>query len=122
MSDSKIVQALQTPFETPAEHNVHGWERAGSVAGGLIMLGKGVRRGGIFGLIQIGIGGLALARGLSGHSGAKSLLQRGREDLAQVRGSIERAGDELVKLKDNAVAATESATVTGNESLENPKV
>ena len=122
MSDNKVLQVLDTPYTTQTEHNVQGWERAGSIAAGVILLGKGVARGGIFGLLQIALGGVALKRGFTGHSEAKSMLQRGRESLDEVRGSIERAGDELVKLKDNAVKATKDATVTGNDSLDTPKV
>ena len=58
--------------------NVHGLERIGSVAGGVMMVGKGLRRGGIFGLIQVAIGGVVLARGLTGHSSLKDKLEQGR--------------------------------------------
>ena len=122
MSDNKVMQALNTPFQTPHEHNVQGWERAGSVAAGVILLGKGASRGGLMGLIEIALGGVALKRGFTGHCAAKSLVQRGREDLELARNKIERAGDELTRLKDNAVAATKSATVTGNDALDIPKV
>lgn len=118
MSENKhLIRALQ---DNP-EHNVQGWERAGSVAGGVIMVGKGLRRGGLFGLIQVAIGGVALARGITGHSSMKSLLERGRSDLDKLRSSIERSGAELEALKVSAKAATSSATVTGNDSLKSPK-
>ncbi|MDD2060953.1 DUF2892 domain-containing protein [Pseudomonas sp. GD03860] len=118
MSDNKtLIPALQ---DKP-EHNVHGWERAGSVAGGVIMVGKGLRRGGLFGLIQVAIGGVALARGITGHSSVKSLMERGRSDLDNLRSTLERNGAELKALKASAEAATRSATVTGNDSLNNPK-
>jgi len=123
MSKDIITEAVEAlPTSTGAETNVHGWERAGSIAGGALLVGKGVRRGGILGLIQIALGGVALARGFTGRSKTKSLLAKGREELDGLRGNIERAGDQLKSLKDNAVAATESATVTGNDSLESPKV
>ncbi|WP_207286123.1 DUF2892 domain-containing protein [Pseudomonas sp. FW300-N2A2] len=122
MSELKRVERIEsTPFQSPSEHNVHGWERAGSVAGGLVMVGKGLRRGGIFGLIQVAIGGVALARGITGHSSAKSLLEKSRQDMNNVRAKIERAGEDLARLKANAEAATKTATVTGNESLKSPK-
>ena len=54
--------------------NVHGWERTASVAGGLMMLGKGLRRGGLFGIIQLAMGGMALARGISGRCEAKRIF------------------------------------------------
>ena len=59
MSENKTL-TLATPFQSKAEHNVQGWERAGSLATGVVMVGKGLRRGGFFGLIQIAIGGVAL--------------------------------------------------------------
>jgi hypothetical protein len=85
------------------------------------MVTKGLRRGGVFGLIQVAIGGVALARGITGHSSVKSLLEKSRQDMNNVRAKIERAGEELGRLKANAEAATKTATVTGNESLTSPK-
>ena len=110
-----------TPFQSKTDHNVQGWERAGSVATGVVMVGKGLRRGGLFGLIQVAIGGAVLARGVTGHCSAKSLLEKGRQDLDGIRARIERTGSELKSLKDAAEAATKTATVTGNDSLVSPK-
>ena len=122
MSELKRVERIEsTPFQSPSEQNVQGWERIGSLAGGVVMVGKGLRRGGIFGLIQVAIGGVALARGITGHSSAKSLLEKGRQDMNNVRVKIQRAGEELSQLKANAEAATKTATVTGNDSLKSPK-
>lgn len=118
---SEVIDALPTS-SSDADTNVHGWERAGSLAGGLVLLGKGIRRGGLFGLVQIALGGVALKRGFTGHCKAKSLLAKGREELDGLRGSIERAGDQLKALKNNAEAATTSATVTGNDGLDSPKL
>ncbi|PTR21900.1 MULTISPECIES: DUF2892 domain-containing protein [unclassified Pseudomonas] len=122
MSELKRVERIEsTPFQSPSEQNVQGWERIGSLAGGVVMVGKGLRRGGIFGLIQVAIGGVALARGITGHSSAKSLLEKGRQDMNNVRAKIQRAGEDLKTLKANAEAATKTATVTGNDSLKSPK-
>ena len=122
MTELKRVQRIDsTPFQSPTEQNVQGWERIGSLAGGVIMVGKGLRRGGVFGLIQVALGGMAVARGITGHCSAKSLLEKGRQDMSNVRAKIERAGEELSKLKTNAEVATETATVTGNDSLTSPK-
>ncbi|WP_309675550.1 DUF2892 domain-containing protein [Pseudomonas sp.] len=122
MSELKRVERIEsTPFQTHAEQNVQGWERIGSLAGGVVMVGKGLRRGGLFGLIQVAIGGVALARGITGHSSAKSLLEKSRQDMNNVRAKIQRAGEELNRLKANAEAATNTATVTGNDSLTSPK-
>ena len=122
MSELKRVERIEsTPFQTHPDQNVHGWERIGSLAGGVVMVGKGLRRGGVFGLIQVAIGGVALARGITGHSSAKSLLEKSRQDMNNVRAKIQRAGEELNKLKANAEAATHTATVTGNDYLTSPK-
>jgi uncharacterized membrane protein len=122
MSERKIVERIEsTPFQTQPTQNVQGWERIGSLAGGVLMMGKGLRRGGIFGLIQVAIGGVALARGITGHSSAKDLLEKSRRDMNNVRLKIERTGKELSRLKANAEAATRTATVTGNESLKSPE-
>lgn len=59
--------------------NVHGWERAISVAGGLVLMGKGLRRGGLGGLVQLATGGMALLRGISGHCEAKRILSEATE-------------------------------------------
>ncbi|SDY78093.1 DUF2892 domain-containing protein [Pseudomonas sp. NFIX28] len=122
MSDSKQLDPIETtPLQSQPDQNVQGWERIGSLAGGVVMVGKGLRRGGVFGLIQVAIGGVALARGITGHSSAKSLLEKSRQDMQNVRAKIERAGAELKTLKANAEAATRTATVTGNDSVQSPK-
>ena len=122
MSELKRVERIEsTPFQTQPAQNVQGWERIGSLAGGVVMVGKGLRRGGVFGLIQVAIGGVAMARGITGHSSAKSFLEKSRQDMVNARARIERAGEELSRLKANAEAATKTATVTGNDSLKSPK-
>lgn len=41
MSELKRVERIETtPFQTPSQQNVHGWERIGSLTGGVIMLGR----------------------------------------------------------------------------------
>lgn len=112
MSDSKTLRPVieHAPFETQPTQNVQGWERIGSVAGGVMMVGKGLRRGGIFGLIQVAIGGVALVRGVTGHSSLKDKLEQGRQEMNSVRTKIERAGEELKNLKTKAEVAAEKAT------------
>ena len=114
MSDSKTLRPIieSTPFQARPTQNVHGWERIGSVAGGVIMVGKGLRRGGIFGLLQVAIGGVALARGFTGHSSLKDKLEQGRQEMNSVRTKIERAGEELKNLKTKAQVGAEKATKT----------
>jgi hypothetical protein len=80
-----------------------------------------LRRGGVIGLAQLAIGGMALARGITGHCSAKTLLEKNRQHLHDARARIEQAGDELSRMKANAEAATGTATVTGNDSLVSPK-
>ena len=109
MSDSKTLRPVirSTPFEPQPTQNVQGWERIGSLAGGVVMMGKGLRRGGFFGLIQVAIGGVALARGFTGHSSLKYKLEQGRQEMNSVRTKIERAGAELKNLKTKAEVAAE---------------
>lgn len=90
MTELKRVERIEsTPFQSHSEQNVEGWERIGSLAGGVIMVGKGLRRGGVFGLIQVAIGGVAMARGITGHSSVKSLFEKSRQDMNNVRAKIE---------------------------------
>jgi len=103
--------------------NVHGWERAASIAGGLYFLGKGLGRGGLGGILQLAMGGMALARGITGHCEAKRVLCELNEQAGMAEGTsrsmpLQREHDQ--QLKDNAQAATATATVTGNDSLDNP--
>lgn len=63
-------------FDKTAEQNVHGWERGASLAAGLVLLGKGARRGGVGGLLAMALGGAALVRGLTGRCEAKRLLEQ----------------------------------------------
>jgi len=123
MPDNQHLEVFDTIGRSTAasEHNVQGWERAGSVATGVVLVGKGVRRGGVFGLIQIALGGVALMRGLSGHSATKSLIAQSRQEFDGVRAKIERAGEELSKLQESAVKATKTATIIGDEALKSPK-
>ncbi|MCI3946679.1 hypothetical protein BW686_21050 [Pseudomonas syringae] len=123
MRDTPIIERIDTPelLKHNADQNVQGWERIGSLAGGVLLMGKGVRRGGFLGLIQLAIGGAALARGISGHCGAKSLMEKGRSDLQSARSTIERAGAELNTLKDDAENAVKHAAAKGVEALTEPK-
>ena len=108
-----------------ASQNVHGWERAASIAGGLYFLGKGLSRGGLGGLVQLALGGMALARGVTGQCEGKRVLCDVAEQAKMAEGNsrsmpLERSEADDVRLKANAQAATGTATVTGNDSLINP--
>ncbi|WP_336333929.1 DUF2892 domain-containing protein [Pseudomonas putida] len=100
-----------------SQHNVHGLERVGSLAGGALMFSKGLRHGGLVGLLQMVVGGLALARGVSGHCSTKAWWQRHRQEYQRLRADIERSGAELEVLKASARAATRGVTVTGKDPL-----
>lgn len=55
-------------------HNVAGLERTLSVIGGGLLLGNGLRQGGIGGWSQVLLGGLLAARGISQHCAIKQSL------------------------------------------------
>lgn len=62
-----------------SKHNVTGWERAFSLAVGIAGVGKGVRRGGISGCLEIAVSLLALKRGLTGECAMKRALAQASE-------------------------------------------
>jgi len=100
-----------------SQHNVHGLERVSSLAGGALMLSKGLRHGGLVGLLQMVVGGIAVARGVSGHCSTKAWWQRHRQEYHRLRSDIERSAAELEALKASARAATRGVTVTGKDPL-----
>ncbi|MFJ4154080.1 DUF2892 domain-containing protein [Pseudomonas sp. NPDC089752] len=100
-----------------AEHNVQGLERVGSLAGGALMFTKGLRHGGFIGLLQMVVGGVAVARGVSGHCGAKAWYQQHRQEYHRLRADIERSAGELEALKRSADSAMRGVTVTGKDPL-----
>lgn len=102
----------------PIHHpqNVHGWERTLSIAGGVFLLVCGLRKGGLTGLAELGLGGMALARGMTGQCAAKRALCRayGNGDYCSI--------EEHEQLRRSAESATRTSTVTGNDSLDSPPV
>ncbi|QHG66476.1 YgaP-like transmembrane domain [Pseudomonas putida] len=100
-----------------AQHNVHGLERVGSLAGGALMFTKGLRHGGLIGLLQMVVGGLAVARGVSGHCSTKAWWQKHRKEYHRLRSDIERSAAELEVLRASAEAATRGVSVTGKDPL-----
>ncbi|WP_062382655.1 YgaP family membrane protein [Pseudomonas abietaniphila] len=121
MSDTPIIKRVERTVRDYPEQNVQGWERIGSLAGGVLMMGKGLRRGGIFGLVQLAIGGAVLARGITGHCSAKALLEKSRSEMDIARSRIEEAGAELSKLKTKAEVAAEEAVVKSIDTVNGPK-
>lgn len=69
-SVDKIKSAVTGPT------NVQGFERAASLAGGALLLVRGMRRGGIFGLAGMAMGAAALLRGTTGHCEMKQAIQQ----------------------------------------------
>lgn len=61
---------------TSSEINVTGIERVVSVAGGALLLSKGLRKGGLFGLISLAMGGAAIYRGMTGHCEMKKKMMQ----------------------------------------------
>ncbi|MCV4261524.1 YgaP family membrane protein [Pseudomonas capsici] len=122
MSDTPIIDRIDTPrLHNYPQQNVQGWERIGSLAGGVTLMDKGLRRGGLLGLVQLAIGGAVLARGITGHCSAKSLIEKSRSSLHSARSDIERAGAELKQLKDNAELAARTSVINGIDALKDPK-
>lgn len=74
-------------FDKTTPQNVYGLERAASMAGGAVLLGRGLRRGGLVGLVQLAMGGMALMRGMSGRCALKRVLA---EKQAQPAPNIQR--------------------------------
>lgn len=91
----------------PVDPNVHGWERAASIAGGLLLLGKGIRKGGLGGMVQLAMGGMAVARGFSGKCAAKRAI-------ADALNSSSSAHEHR-PLADTAAAAVRGTTVAGHD-------
>lgn len=54
--------------------NVQGFERTASIVGGVMLLGCGIRKGGLAGLIEMALGGMAIARGATGRCAMKRAL------------------------------------------------
>lgn len=86
---------MKNPLSHDIPQNVHGWERAASIAGGLLFLGKGLRRGGVAGLVQLALGGAALTRGMTGRCEAKRVFNEYRSHHADTStsGSSEPLAD-----------------------------
>ncbi|CEA01155.1 hypothetical protein BN1049_00318 [Pseudomonas saudimassiliensis] len=59
--------------------NVQGAERAASIIGGLALLGNGIRTGGLSGVLQMAVGGMAIFRGATGHCELKRIIEEKKE-------------------------------------------
>ncbi len=75
MNRNPPLASQRIPAERLRQPDIQGLERAASMAGGGLLLGNGLRRGGLGGWLQVLLGGLALARGLSGRSRLKAAMR-----------------------------------------------
>ncbi|CAD5107729.1 YgaP-like transmembrane domain [Zestomonas carbonaria] len=87
-----------TATPTHQSPNVHGWERAACLGGGALLIGKGLRRGGLLGLLELAVGGIGLARGITGQCPAKRYLAETRAELDEIRRELDVAGKRLAEL------------------------
>ena len=75
-----LASTPESPSPSPKAiipyQNVHGWERTASIGGGLLLIARGLRRGGLSGLINLGLGGMGIWRGVTGHCEVKRVLER----------------------------------------------
>ncbi len=60
----------------PEASNVTGWERIASIGGGALLFARGMRKGGIFGLVNLAMGAAAMYRGVTGHCEMKERLSK----------------------------------------------
>jgi len=70
-------------YEKQPTQNVEGLERAASLAGGLFFLSRGIRGRGLGGVLQLAIGGMALARGVTGQCQLKRKLDEYQSQQAE---------------------------------------
>lgn len=113
---------MQESAKTNQEPNVQGFERFASVAGGLVLVGKGIRRGGFLGLVELAVGGLVLARGASGQCEMKRAMadmeaKEGGQDKDKERYSHMPMDSEVHSPDfENDAVTMPDATQMGNEA------
>ena len=78
MLASDVQSPPQSPKAVIPYQNVQGWERSASIAGGLLLIARGLRKGGLLGALDLGLGGLGLVRGVTGRCEIKRVLERTR--------------------------------------------
>jgi hypothetical protein len=66
-------------YEKESTQNIEGVERAASIAGGLLLLGRGIRGRGVSSVLQLALGGMALMRGVTGECQVKRKLEQYRD-------------------------------------------
>jgi len=63
-------------FSLPEATNVTGWERMASIGGGALLLVRGMRKGGIFGVANLALGAAAMYRGVTGSCELKKQISK----------------------------------------------
>lgn len=75
-----MYPSLRNKMSKPISHNVTGGEKWLSIGGGLLLIGKGLRRPGVFGLFNMVLGASAIYRGMRGYCPAKQQLRELRQE------------------------------------------
>jgi hypothetical protein len=107
----------QTDQPTP---NVQGFERTASIVGGIMLLGCGIRKGGLAGLLEMALGGMAIARGATGQCAMKRALcqacAKGECGEHRSHRHSGEAGEGLSSGTGSGSSGTRSSTTTGSTS------
>lgn len=74
-----MYHALRELFGKPPTHNVAPAEKWVSIGGGLVLVGKGLKRPGPLGLLNLALGAAVIYRGVRGYCPAKQRLREMRE-------------------------------------------
>lgn len=94
----------------PPRQNVRGWERLLSIGGGLLLATLGAGKNGQQGKRQLGVGGLLVLRGLSGHCSVKSALDDPLQEIRYLRERVLRL-QELVMMAEEVADRTRTPAV-----------
>lgn len=74
-----MYRAIRDLTRKPTTQNVSTTEKWVSIGGGLMLIGKGLRRPGPLGWVHLAIGAATVFRGLRGYCPAKQKLQEMRQ-------------------------------------------
>jgi hypothetical protein len=101
--------------------NVQGFERTASIVGGVMLLGCGIRKGGLAGLIEMALGGMAIARGATGRCAMKrALCQACAKGEYGEHGSVRHSGETGQGMSSGtgsgSSSGTRSSSTTGSTS------
>lgn len=74
-----MYRAIRDLTRKPPTHNVTATEKWVSIGGGLMLIGKGLRRPGPLGWVHLALGAATVFRGVRGYCPAKQKLQEMRD-------------------------------------------